>query len=405
MSCGIPSRSEGSLPSAVAYLRVSDHRAMVFDTQRNQAYFRALEAVISRHSTVMDLGAGLGVHGLHAASLGAASVCLVDPTPVIEIARQVAAANGLDNVSCFPCRVEELDIAQKFDVLVSVFTGNFLLTEDLLPSLFFARDNFLAPGGKMIPDYACMEVVPVMAADYYRKHIEVWSEGAVLPRGRAEAAINYEAARSYAANSLYYDTRERLGATPLADAVRLMELDLTRATRADCDHQVEVTLTRDGTCHGWLGWFQMRLLQEWFSTSGESSSHWTPVFLPLEHPLEVKAGESLAFALHRPQYGDWTWTTEYGGRRQRQSTFLSSPLTPAALLQASDTYRPELSARGKAAAWLLTCMAGGTSVAELAVAVMATHPDVFSSEEDALRFVKDLAGRYGQACLPEGEAP
>ena len=34
---------------------------MVFDARRNQAYFRALEKVITPETMVMDLGAGLGV--------------------------------------------------------------------------------------------------------------------------------------------------------------------------------------------------------------------------------------------------------------------------------------------------------------------------------------------------------
>jgi predicted RNA methylase len=368
---------------------------MVFDTRRNQAYLRALEKVVTRETTVMDLGAGLGVHGLNAARLGAASVLLVEPTPIIEIARQIALDNGLNNVSCFPCRVEELNLEDKVDVILSVFTGNFLLTEDLLPSLFFARDNCLAPGGKMIPDRARMEVVPVMAADYYQKHIEAWSGCPEQTAEKGEPSLNYEKVRSYAANTLYYDTRERLNAALLATPVRLMELDLALATRADCDHQVAVELTQDGICHGWLGWFQMRLLDEWYSTSGEDeSTHWTPVFLPLEQPLSVKAGEQLHFSLKRPEFGDWTWITEYAGQRQRQSTFLSSPMTPARLLKASDVYQPVLNARGEAAKWGLARMAGEISIGELAIQLRGQYPELFTSDEDAFRFVKDLAGPY-----------
>ncbi len=379
----------------MSYSQISDHRAMVFDTRRNQAYLRALEKVITPATTVMDLGAGLGVHGLHAARLGAARVLLVEPAPVIEVARQIAADNQLHNVACFPCRVEELDLQEKVDVIVSVFTGNFLLTEDLLPSLFYARDHFLAPGGTMIPDRARMEVMPVMAADYYQKHIESWSDGAGQTAGPDDSSLSYSAVRPYAANTLYYDDRERFNATPLAAPAPLMELDLAVATRADCDHRVEVTLAQDGTCHGWLGWFQMRLVDEWLSTAGEpDATHWTPVFLPLAQPLQVKAGEPLHFALQRPEFGDWTWTTEYAGQRQRQSTFLAQPLTPARLLKASDHYQPALSARGEAAQWLLARMTGEVPVGRLAAAMRDHYPGVFTTEADALRFAKDLAQHY-----------
>ena len=371
---------------------------MVFDTARNGAYLRALKKVVTPGSSVMDLGAGLGVHGLFAASLGAGRVCLVEPSPVIEIARQIALDNGLDNVSCFPCRVEDLELSARVDVILSVFTGNFLLTEDLLPSLFFARDRFLAPDGMMIPDRAAMVVVPVMADRYYREHVDAWGGSVARIAGVDAPALNVGAVRSYAANALYAVKRERLAGTPLADPVQLMELDFMQADRAGCDHQVEVELTCDGTCHGWLGWFRMRLVDEWYSTSGEDgSTHWRPVFLPLEQPVAVRAGERLHFALKRPEYGDWTWTTEHDGRRQRQSTFLSLPATPARLLKASDAYRPTLSARGEAAGWLLSNMAGQRSVVELADAVFGRYPAAFSGRGDALNFVRELAGQLSQA--------
>jgi hypothetical protein len=379
----------------LSYSHISDHRAMVFDAQRNQAYLRALEQVVTPTTTVMDLGAGLGVHGLHAARLGAARVLLVEPEPVIEVARQIAAANQLHNVSCFPCRVEELDLQEKVDVIVSVFTGNFLLTEDLLPSLFYARDHFLAPGGTMIPDCARMEVVPVMAAEYYQMHIASWSGDSGQRAGPYDSSLSYSVVRPYAANTMYYDKRERFDAMPLASPMPLMELDLALATRADCDHRIEVTLTQTGICHGWLGWFQMRLLDEWLSTAGELDvTHWSPVFLPLAQPLQVEAGEQLHFALQRPEFGDWTWTTAYAGERQRQSTFLAQPMTPSRLLQASDHYQPALSMRGAAAQWLLARMTGEVSVSSLAAAMRDQYPEQFATEADALRFAKNLAEHY-----------
>ena len=345
----------------------------------------------------MDLGAGLGVHGLYAASLGAGRVCLVEPSPVIEIARLIAVDNGLDNVSCFSCRVEDLEFPGPVDVILSVFTGNFLLTEDLLPSLFFARDRFLSPAGTLIPDRATMVVVPVMAEEYYREHVDVWGGSAAQIAGMDAPALNVGAVRSYAANTLYAVKRERLAGTPLAEPAQLMELDFMQADRADCDHQVDVELMCDGTCHGWLGWFRMRLVDEWYSTSGEDgSTHWSPVFLPLEQPVPARAGDRLRFALKRPEFGDWTWTTEHNGRRQRQSTFLSTPVTPARLLKASDTYQPTLNARGEAAGWLLANMAGRCSVADLAEAVLGRYPGAFSGRGDALNFVRELTGHLSQ---------
>ena len=383
------------LSAPMSYSDVTDHRAMVFDRLRNAAYTRALEKLVGPGTTVMDLGAGLGVHGLTAASLGAAAVHLVEPAPVLEVARRIASDNGLDNVHCHPCPVEELQLDARVDVLVSVFTGNFLLGEDLLPALFRARDKFLAPGGSMIPDRARMEVVPVSAPGYYREHVDRWSTRAGTGCEQGAPLLDYRAVRPYAANTLYWDTRESFDARPLAAIATLMELDLSLATRAGCDCKLELAVEQSGTCHGWLGWFQMRLGDEWLSTSGEpEATHWRPVFLPLATPIEVRAGEPLGFSLHRPEFGEWTWTTTLRGERQRQSTFLSRPLSAERLRRASDNYQPRLNQRGEAAQWLLARMAGENAVGQLASDLQARFPGVFSGSEEALKFVSKLAEHF-----------
>jgi hypothetical protein len=314
---------------------------------------------------------------------------------VIEVARKVAADNQFTKVECIRSAVEELKLDTRVDVIVSVFTGNFLLTEDLLPSLFYARDHYLAPGGSMIPDRGRMEVVPVSAPAYYQKHVDAWAS---FPQTCAEQGLpelDYAAMRAYAANSMNYDSAKHIAAAYLANPVALMELDFNTATKAECDSQVDLVVEQDGLCHGWMGWFQMRLAGEWLSTSGEPQpTHWCPVFLPLEQPIHLKAGDRLEFSLKRLEFGEWTWTTAHAGHRQRQSTFLSQPLTHARMLKSSDNYQPGLSERGRAASWLMSRMDGATSSGELAAQVRREFPELLTSDAGALRLVKSLADQF-----------
>src|SRR5437868_14319233 len=70
---------------ATSYSSIYTHRAMVFDDVRNRLYANALRNAIGPHSVVLDLGAGLGTHGLIAATAGARRVYCVEPQPVIRI--------------------------------------------------------------------------------------------------------------------------------------------------------------------------------------------------------------------------------------------------------------------------------------------------------------------------------
>ena len=379
----------------MSYQDVVGHRGMVFDGTRNAAYTRALEKVITPDTTVMDLGAGLGILGLIAARLGAGKVYLVEPTVALEVARSVAADNKLDAVECIRARAEALQLDTRVDVILSVFTGNFLLSEDLLPSLFYARDHYLAPGGRLIPDRGRMEVVPVCAPAYYEKYVQAWSE---FPRECDEQGLpelDYSAVRSYAANYLFYDSAKHMQAQRLAEPVALLELDFNTATKAECDSQVEAVIQRDGICHGWMGWFQMRLVDEWLSTDGENcKTHWSPVFMPLARPLTVATGDRLGFSLKRPERGEWTWTTRLGEQRQRQSSFLSQPIRLEDVQKKATHYRPSLNAKGEAAQWVLGKMKGAAPVDQLAAELGELHPGLFGEHTEALRFVQDLVERF-----------
>ena len=138
----------------------------------------------------------------------------------------------------------------------------------------------------------------------------------------------------------------------------------------------------------------MRLGDDWLSTGPDAPpTHWNQVFLPMETPLELAVGDVLSFHLKRPEFGEWTWTTQHGQHQQRLSTFLSQPITPQSIAKASDAYSAKLSERGEATLWLLQQMDGKTTTAELTEQLQVRHSKLFVSDAEALRFVKSLIGR------------
>lgn len=371
------------------YASLQSHLSMNSDVHRNSLYGKAIQQWIGGDDVVMDLGAGLGILGFLAARRGAA-VHFVEPEQLLEIPRQVARINGFEQCQFHRSKVEDLPPLGPVDVIISVFTGNFLLTEDLLPSLFMARDRFLAPGGRLIPHCARMVVQPVSCADYYKKNIEQYT---IAKAG--DITIDYRLLRQYLVNNLYYDYFSDIEYEPLGSSEYFHELDFYQATSTACDDGVVTRIDQAGTCHGWIGWFDMGLGDDWLSTSPKSAkTHWRQVFLPLQTPLDVVPGEELAFHLLRPERGDWTWTTRRGGHFQRLSTFNSGPVDIELLRKHGNQNKPLLNSRGEAARWVLERFNGSMTLDDIAHAVVLRNPELFPGREEALHWIKGLVNRF-----------
>jgi len=362
---------------------------MFFDELRNNYYFDAIKNVVNKDSIVLDLGAGLGILGLMALSAGAKKVYLVEPASIINTTKMIIKENGLsDRVECIEGTIEEIELPEKVDVILSVFTGNFLLSEDLLPSLFYARDKFLAPGGKLIPDRAKMFTVPVSAAKYYEKHIDCWSDSL--------QDVDFSLVRKFAANSIYSDKPKKREVAFLSEPVELLEIDFMSATEAVCRSNIEVKFLDNGKLNGWLGWFDARVGDKWLSTSPKADQmHWSQVFLPLAEPMNVKKGDKVFFELNRPEFGEWSWIVEAGGKRQKHSTFLSELLSPSKIMKKSDSYKPDLSQDGIAAQEILSLFDGTSSKIDIVHKAMENFPSLFKTYKQAEQFVENLIEQFG----------
>ena len=374
----------------MSYSDVVGHISMAFDQTRNAAYATAIRKYVTPDSVVLDVGAGLGVHGLIAAAAGARKVYLVEPEPVIHAAREVARHNGFaDRVVAIQGRVEEVDLPEKVDIITSVFTGNLLYSEDLLPSLFLARDRWLKPGGKMIPDAAELVAAPVSAPRLHDDMLGAWST--------PHFGLDYSPLRRFASNKMY--TERRAGFLPelLTEPQVLVATGLMLATKTDCDSLVSFVPASDGVCSGVLAWIRIRLGDDWLGTGPlDPEVHWTSQFMPVDPPIRVRVGEPLSFNLHRPAHGEWTWRLETGGEKRRHSTFLSQPLALNDMRKLAPDFTGIRNDRAAAVQDALSRMDGTMRSDGIATHLLQTYPRQFSDAAAALAFVRDLVRKYAQ---------
>lgn len=99
---------------------------------------------------------------------GAKHVIGVDMSSIIEKAREIVAVNGMaDKITLLQGKMEEVNLPfPQVDIIVSEWMGYFLLYESMLDTVLYARDRYLAPGGKIFPDQATIYVAGIEDGEY-----------------------------------------------------------------------------------------------------------------------------------------------------------------------------------------------------------------------------------------------
>jgi SAM-dependent methyltransferase len=142
-----------------------EHHGYLQDGRRNAAYAAALKAVVTPGMRVLDLGCGSGVLGLMALDAGAAHVDAVDSSPMLEVAREIAAANGrADRVHHHQVWSTSLELPERVDLVIcDQADGIFGVQCGLLDALADARDRLARAGAVLVPAAVTPLLIPVQA--------------------------------------------------------------------------------------------------------------------------------------------------------------------------------------------------------------------------------------------------
>ena len=76
-------------------------------------------------------------------------------------AEKLVESNGLKGrVEVIQGAMEDVELPEKVDIIVSEWMGYFLLRESMLDSVIVARDKWLKPDGALFPSHATIYVAP-----------------------------------------------------------------------------------------------------------------------------------------------------------------------------------------------------------------------------------------------------
>ncbi|XP_017215192.1 probable protein arginine N-methyltransferase 6 isoform X1 [Daucus carota subsp. sativus] len=160
-----------------SYAHLSIHEEMIKDRLRTETYRSAImqHQDYIKDKVVVDVGCGTGILSIFCAQAGAKRVYAVDASDIAAQASEVVKANNLsETVIVLHGRVEDVEINEEVDVIISEWMGYMLMYESMLGSVITARDRWLKPGGLILPSIATLYMAPVTHPDRYGESIDFW---------------------------------------------------------------------------------------------------------------------------------------------------------------------------------------------------------------------------------------
>jgi type I protein arginine methyltransferase len=383
---------------------ITNYGAMIADRARIRAYADAMRRVITSDSVVVDLGTGTGFFALLACRFGARRVYAIEPGDAIQVAKEIAAANGFaDRIEFRQAMSTEVTLPERADLIVSDIGGVLPWFQTHLPSIADARRRFLAPHGALIPQQDAVWAAVVEAPEIYARHAAPWDD--------CGFDLDMSPARRLAVNT--FKRCEVTADLLLAEPQRWAVLDYAHVDEPNVCSLVRWTVSRGGTGHGIVVGLD-RTLADGIRVSnapGRSDlvgpdSIYQTVFFPWGLPVALEAGDHVEVELRATLVDGsyvWCWNTSIRDSRQpaavkagfAQSTLLESPLSPATLRKASASYTPTLTENGRMARFVLDAMSQGVPLGEIAEALSSTFATRRFRDQEALRYVAALAQQYG----------
>jgi protein arginine N-methyltransferase 1 len=383
---------------------IADYGAMIADEVRMGAFVRSLRKAVKPGAVVVDIGTGTGIFALLACRFGARRVYAIEPDEAIQVAREIAAANGYaDRIEFIQAMSTRVTLPEQADVIISDIGGVLPWFQQHIPSIADARRRFLAPGGTLIPQSDDVWAAVVEGPDIYAAHTGPWADNGY--------GFDMEAARRLVINT--WNRRRVTLESLLTEPQRWATLDYRVVDDPNARARVTWKVTRPGTGHGLAAGFDRTVSDgEPLSNAPNAPDTIRPkhiygtMFFPWQAPVELAIGDVVTVDLEATLIRDdyvWSWKTQVldqgrtGGEKANftQSTFLGSPLSPATLQKRAASYTPTLTEDGRIARFVFESMNGGSSISEIARLVSTEFAVRFPRPEDALSHVADLSRHYG----------
>ncbi|UXI16569.1 hypothetical protein NH340_JMT02512 [Sarcoptes scabiei] len=282
------------------YGYLSQQQNMMQDFVRTSTYQRAIlsNGDDFKDKVILDVGAGSGILSFFAIQAGARKVFAVEASSMAKHAEQLVASNKLsDKILVIPGKIEEINLPEKVDIIISEPMGYMLFNERMLETYLHAK-KWLKPSGKMFPTQADLHIAPFSDAQLYTEQLtkaNFWFQ-------QNFHGVDLTVLREAALKEYFYQ--------PVVDTfdVRICiaksnkhTIDFLKAHEKDL-HVIDIPLkfhiTQTDEIHGLAFWFDVGFFGSqqsvWLSTAPtQPLTHWYQVRCLLDKPLFVQRGHTV----------------------------------------------------------------------------------------------------------------
>lgn len=379
---------------------LDDYGSMLADRVRMDAYAQAVRKTVREGSIVVEIGTGPGVFAVLACQVGARQVYAIEPSEIIQVARELAAANGCaEKIQFFEGLSNCVTLPARADVILSDLRGVLPFFQRHIPAIVDARHRFLAPGGALIPRKDTLWAAIVEAPKPYGELVDPWEH-------------NHFGQDLSPAKQLAVNNPQKVHVNPsqlLTARQHWITLDYESVESCDAGGKLDWRVERAGIGHGILVWFDADLAEGIgiSNAPGAPESIYGSLFFPWTQPTSLVAGQAVSVSLEAKLVQEeyiWRWATRIEPLERagaplihfEQSQLDGMVLSAKQLQRKAADYVPNLSEEGRLRGRTFELMDGKTSLEEVAHRLATEFPQRFSRWEQALSYAGAISQEYSR---------
>ena len=363
---------------------INYYRNLLYDEVRIKEFQKAISTLVNETSTVAEIGFGLGTYSFFCAQRNARSVYAIERADVFDIGKELARRNNLDSkITFIKGNSNNIKLPEKVDYIIMEDYTPIFASDGLFKIISDARQRFLKPGGKFIPNTFELKFALVEYPDFHNfLRAPNWKNNRAF-------GINWEYTTELLFNHIHSATRP--GIKLLSDEYLLTTIDLTTSNDFSFQFSDSVKVQTPGTIHGIIGWWDCRFTPEQhFSNSPLAPANtWGQMYFPIRYPIAVEKGaviDTIFKSIHSKYTDtvDYYWKISGNKAEQEYNTFISKVGSKDFSKKINPNDAAIISKSGKINRFILNCIDGKRSYNDIANQVIKEFPEEFTNQQEAL---------------------